>query len=318
VDWGIKNNVDFIAASFVRKASDVTSLKKLLADNGGSHINIICKIENQEGLENYTEILKETDGIMVARGDLGMEIPPSKVFLAQKMMIREANVAGKPVVTATQMLESMINNPRPTRAECSDVANAVYDGTDCVMLSGESANGPYFEQAVSVMARTCYEAESSRNYNALFQSIRNSTLSSVGHLTPGESLASSAVKSAIDVDAKLIVVVSESGNTGRLLAKFRPGRFVIVLTPSATVARQCSGVLTGVRAYVMDSLGNTEQLVNEVINEAIRVKLVQPGDLMVGVWGKTQGEGNSDTVRIHVCNPAEGAPKGRLNFESFY
>jgi len=123
VNFGIKNRVDFIAASFVRKASDVTNLRKLLADNGGSEINIICKIENQEGLENYNAILKETDGIMVARGDLGMEIPPSKVFLAQKMMIREANIAGKPVITATQMLESMISNPRPTRAECSDVAS---------------------------------------------------------------------------------------------------------------------------------------------------------------------------------------------------
>jgi pyruvate kinase len=134
VNFGIKHDVDFIAASFVRKAADVQNLRQLLADNGGQHIKIICKIENQEGLENYEEILAVTDGIMVARGDLGMEIPPSKVFLAQKYMIRLANIAGKPVVTATQMLESMIQNPRPTRAECSDVANAVYDGTDCVRI----------------------------------------------------------------------------------------------------------------------------------------------------------------------------------------
>lgn len=192
VNFGIKNKVDFIAASFVRKASDVANLRKLLADNGGPEIKIICKIENQEGLENYDGILHATDAIMVARGDLGMEIPSSKVFLAQKMMIRKANIAGKPVITATQMLESMITNPRPTRAECSDVANAVYDGTDAVMLSGEtgtwwgcdcagccfplilhshlhrfSANGPYFEAAVHVMARTCCEAEQSRNHNLL-------------------------------------------------------------------------------------------------------------------------------------------------------
>lgn len=167
VEFGIKRKVEFIAASFVRKAEDVRNLKKLLHDNGGSDIKIISKIENQEGLENYDEILQVTDAVMVARGDLGMEIPASKVFVAQKYMIRKANIAGKPVITATQMLESMIVNPRPTRAECSDVANAVYDGTDAVMLSGETANGPYFEAAVTVMARTCCEAEQSRNKNML-------------------------------------------------------------------------------------------------------------------------------------------------------
>jgi pyruvate kinase len=176
VSFGIKHKVDFISASFIRKASDVTNLRQLLDSNGGSSINIICKMENQEGLHNYDTILQVTDGIMVARGDLGMEIPPSKIFLAQKMMIREANIAGKYVVSATQMLDSMMTNPRPTRAECSDVANAVMDGTDCVMLSGETANGPYVEQAVRMMAKICCEAENARNYNTLFAAVRRSVI----------------------------------------------------------------------------------------------------------------------------------------------
>jgi pyruvate kinase len=300
VNFGIRHNVDFIAASFVRKGSDVKNLRQLLADNGGQHIKIICKIENLEGIENYDQILQLTDAIMVARGDLGMEIPPSKVFLAQKYMIRKANIAGKPVITATQMLESMIENPRPTRAECSDVANAVYDGTDCVMLSGETANGPYFEQAVKVMARICVEAELSRNFNALFQSVRNSIVNEHGKLSAGEALASSAVKTAIDIHAKLIVVLSETGTTARYVAKFRPGCLIICLTPDATVARQSTGLLPGCRAYLVDSLEDSNGLAEEVELEALKAGLVKDGDLMVVVAGKTFGQGAADLIRVEA------------------
>jgi pyruvate kinase len=309
--------VDYVAASFVRKASDVTNLRKLLSDNNGSAIQIICKIENQEGVQNYRDILTVTDAIMVARGDLGMEIPSEKVFLAQKYMIREANVAGKPVITATQMLESMITNPRPTRAECSDVANAVLDGTDCVMLSGETANGPYFEQAVLVMARTCVEAEVSRNYDALFQSISNATISRYGGLLPGESLASSAVKTAIDIDAQIIVVLSETGNTVRLVSKFRPGKFIVCLTTRPVVARQTAGIMKSVHSYVIDSFDNNIELSREVGLEAVKIGIASLGQNMVVVSGSLSGTGHNNQIRVEKigatssgASPASSPSKG--------
>lgn len=353
VNFGIRHQVDFVAASFVRKASDVQHLRQLLADNNGQDIKIICKIENQEGLENYNSILQATDGIMVARyvrvetwhaewyhdrqiktrvpltlplfhfldtsfnflfilcssrGDLGMEIPPSKVFLAQKMMIREANLAGKPVVTATQMLESMITNPRPTRAECSDVANAVLDGTDCVMLSGETANGPYFEAAVRVMARTCCEAEHSRNYDALFAAVRRSVVLKYNGIAAGESLASSAVKTAIETDAKLIVCLSETGNTARLLAKYRPGRAIVCLTTSPSVARQCVGVLAGVHAYTVESLHDDVALTLETGREAVQAGIAAYGDRMVVVSGTLYGEGKNNQIRVEKIIDAGATP----------
>ncbi|KAK6160548.1 hypothetical protein DH2020_003929 [Rehmannia glutinosa] len=190
--WGVPNNIYMIALSFV---------------------------ENQEGVINFDEILRETDSFMVSRGDLGMEIPVEKIFLAQKMMIYKCNLAGKPVVTATQMLESMIKSPRPTRAEATDVANAVLDGTDCVMLSGESAAGAYPEIAVKIMARICIEAESSLDYGAIFKGMIKSTPLP---MSPLESLASSAVRTANKAKAKLIVVMTRGGTTAKLVAKYRP------------------------------------------------------------------------------------------------
>jgi len=299
-NWGIKHEVDYIAASFVRKGADVRKIREVLGDQDGK-IKIICKIENLEGIQNYQEILKETDAIMVARGDLGMEIPPEKVFLAQKMMIREANIAGKPVVTATQMLESMITNPRPTRAECSDVANAVLDGTDCVMLSGETANGEHPTEAVKIMARTCCEAEQALNFDGLYQAVRNSTLNRYGHLSTSESIASSSVKTAIDVSAKAIIVCSESGATATQVAKFRPGMPVYVLSTSPRVARQCNGYLKGCRAKNLASLADTDFAVSETIAELKKNEIVKPGDSIVIVHGSSANVGSTNTMKIEYA-----------------
>jgi len=299
-EWGIPNGIDFIAASFVRKASDVIKIREILGpENQG--IKIICKIENQEGLENYDEILEVTDGIMVARGDLGMEIPPEKVFLAQKMMIRKANIVGKPVVTATQMLESMITNPRPTRAKCSDVANAVLDGTDAVMLSGETANGDYPEAAVSIMAETCVEAEVAINNNTLYAAIRNSTLDKFGKLSTSESIASSAVKTAIDIEAKAIIVCSESGATAQQIAKFRAGRPVTVLTTCEQVARQTFGYMKGCKAVVIPSVEETDQAVDSCIAKFVADGICQAGDAVVIVQGSNRIVGSTNTMRIQYA-----------------
>eukprot|EP00191_Tetraselmis_sp_GSL018_P017116 CAMPEP_0177577978 /NCGR_PEP_ID=MMETSP0419_2-20121207/76_1 /TAXON_ID=582737 /ORGANISM="Tetraselmis sp., Strain GSL018" /LENGTH=622 /DNA_ID=CAMNT_0019066337 /DNA_START=417 /DNA_END=2283 /DNA_ORIENTATION=+ len=225
-NWGIPNEIDAIAASFVRKPQDIDYIRKVLGPKGAG-IHIISKIENQEGIANFDAILEKSDGIMVARGDLGMEIPTEKIFLAQKMMIQKCNIAGKPVITATQMLESMGKSPRPTRAEAADVANAVLDGTDCVMLSGETAAGDYPVKAVEVMNSICKEAEASIDYSTLFASIlRQAPMP----MSPLESLASSAVRTAHKVHASLIVVLTRKGETARLVAKYKP------VVPILTVA----------------------------------------------------------------------------------
>ena len=217
------------------------------------------------------------------------------------MMIRKANIAGKPVITATQMLESMIQNPRPTRAECSDVANAVLDGTDCVMLSGETANGEHPRAAVKIMAETCCEAESAVNFNTLFQAVRNSSLASYGHMSRSESIASSAVKTAIDLNAKAIIVCSESGATAQQVAKFRSGRATTVLTTSDRVARQCFGVLKGCDALVLPSLDATAELVTQTIEGLTRSGKARAGEPIVVVQGTNPKQGETNTMRIQYA-----------------
>jgi pyruvate kinase len=304
-NWAVKHQVDYIAASFVRCAADVDNIRSILGE-AGKNIKIISKIENQQGLENYDSILARGDGIMVARGDLGMEIPLEKVFIAQKMMIYKANLAGKPVVTATQMLESMITNPRPTRAECSDVANAILDGTDCVMLSGETANGDYPTEAVKMMANVCVEAESLVDYDASYDSVRKQMYEDHHLLTPTESISSSAVKTARDLGAKLIIVLTESGTAARLIAKYRPRTRVLAITPHDWLARQMNGYYKGVETQLVPKreANDPEKILTEAITDATKRGLVSPGETVVFVYGsQTFVEGSTSSIRVVVVPP---------------
>ena len=261
--FGIEQGVDFIAASFIRKASDVQEIRKVLGDSG---IKIISKIENQEGLDNFDSILKESDGIMVARGDLGVEIPIEEVLRAQKMMIKKCNFVGKPCITATQMLESMIYNPRPTRAEATDVSNAVFDGSDCVMLSGETAKGAYPIKAVEMMVRLCRAAEADISYAELYAWLRKHV-----HLPipVNEAIASCAVKTVWDVQAACIVALTETGAMGRALAKYRPIPPVIAIASNPQVARQLQ-ISRGIHPLVLiDHESESDRECNKEVNNEV-------------------------------------------------
>lgn len=295
VEFGLTQPIDMIALSFTQKGADLDEVRSILGE-AGEHIKIICKIENQEGLENFDEILEKADGIMVARGDLGMEIPPEKVFLAQKMMIRKCNIVGKPCITATQMLESMCGNPRPTRAECTDVANAVLDGTDCVMLSGETAGGSYPLNAVKMMAHICREAEMCINYNALYLATRGSTTDEVGTMGTPEAIASSAVKTAMDMKAKMLIVLTESGNTARLVCKYRPSQPILVLTPRRHVARQCAGLLRGCKAHVVGSMIGTDGILLRAAEMGKELGYVKSGDAIVAIHGMLEARSGATNM----------------------
>ncbi|RYH14562.1 pyruvate kinase [archaeon] len=298
VNFGVRYDVDFIAASFVRCGEDIDNIRATLGEKG-KDIKIIAKIENHQGLENFDTILAKTDGIMVARGDLGMEIAIEKVCLAQKMMITKSNLAGKPVVTATQMLESMITNPRPTRAECSDVANAVLDGSDCVMLSGETANGDYPTAAAQMMANICLEAESIIDYDAHYDHLHHLMLKSGVALAPPESITSSAVKTARDIGAKAIIVLTETGSSARLISKYRPYIPILAYTANATVARQMNGYLKNVTAELIPSMVGTEGIINNALKDCQELGICQAGDNVVVVHGSTENvAGSTNMLRV--------------------
>lgn len=296
LEFGCEQRVDMVAASFIRKASDVQTIRDFLTEHGGESIKIISKIENQEGLQNFDSILDASDGIMVARGDLGVEIPIEKVSVAQKMMISKCNVAGKPVVTATQMLDSMIKNPRPTRAETTDVANAVFDGSDCVMLSGETAKGNYPIAAVTTMVDICREAEKMLDYRYVFQALRNHHREAPMNVT--ETITSSAVKTAYDLKAALIVCLTETGNTARLICKYRPVSPVICVTSNESTARQLL-TFRGAFPMVVGSMVGTESLIARVLNRSKAAGFLKKGDFVVLVSGMREGvAGGANILRV--------------------
>lgn len=291
--FGVDNNIDLIAASFARKAQDIHDIRALLGEKGRT-IRIISKIESVEGLDNFDEILQASDGIMVARGDLGVEIPIQKVAMAQKMMIRKCNIAGKPVVTATQMLESMVKNPRPTRAEATDVANAVFDGSDCVMLSGETAKGQYPVAAVETMARICKSTESTINAESAFDSI----FPSIGRpLSRPEAISSAAVNTVSSMRAALILVLTESGASARYVAKYKPSVPIITMTSDEQTFRQLL-VSRAVWPVMTSSSKGDEELLEEGIAMAKSNSWVKTDDWVVVVSG-TQGiSGSAHTLKV--------------------
>jgi len=304
-NFAVPNKVDFIAASFVQCAADVRYIREILGEAGKS-IKIISKIENQEGLDKFDEILEETDGVMVARGDLGMEIPPEKVFREQKDMIVKCRKAGKPCVVATQMLESMITNPRPTRAECSDVANAVLDGADAVMLSGETANGSFPRAAVEIMSRTCMEAETmlvekdKTGYDLIFQQMKEKA----GRTSHAEAAASSAVKTACDIGAKAIIVLSETGETARLVSKYHPTAKIIAVCADGRVARQIEGYMCNTLCLITTQPRGDGRHIREAFQAGKDKGLFVDGDSILAIHTMRSPDGVKEwTTRIiHVTS----------------
>ncbi len=309
IKFGIKMGVDYIAASFVRSANDVLNIRSVLENNGGSYIKIIAKIESRDGVNNIESILEVADGIMVARGDLAVEIPPEEVPIVQKKLIRLANMVGKPVVTATHMLESMVNNPRPTRAEANDVANAIFDGSDVIMLSGETANGHYPIESVVMMARIAYKAEDSINYYG--QSAENH-YNFNKNITNAISFAACAT--AGDLSAACIVPITDSGFAARMVSRSRPSCPILAITTDEAVFRQLN-LTWGCQPMLASNITGNDEVFDVAEEMALKSGLAKTGDTIIALAGVPVGvAGTTNTLKVrtvgNVLTKGKGNRKG--------
>ncbi|WP_282941141.1 pyruvate kinase [Paenibacillus sp. RC67] len=295
IQFAVEQNADFIAASFVRKASDILEIRRILEEKNASHIHIISKIENEEGVVNLDEILEASDGLMVARGDLGVEIPVEDVPIIQKQMIQKSNAVGKTVITATHMLDSMQSNPRPTRAEASDVANAVYDGTDVLMLSGETAAGKYPVESVRTMAAIATNIEEVLPYEEML------TNKSELRKTITEVISRAAVSSSLDLNAKAIITPTESGFSARMVSKYRPKSPIIAVTANDWVQRRLT-LCWGVTPVQGPKVESTDAMFESAMKAGVQSGIIESGDLVVVSAGVPVGQsGSTNLIKIqHV------------------
>src|ERR1700733_12252988 len=297
LEFGLKHGVDAVALSFVRTAADVNMVRQIVAGLG-CDTPLISKLEKPQGIDNIEEILEASDGVMVARGDLGVEMAPEKVPVIQKHVIRRAAVWRKPVITATQMLESMVENPRPTRAEASDVANAIFDGSDSVMLSAETASGRYPREAVAMMARIVVEAES--NMGEFTQRRRRDRHG----LSVAETICESIAHAAEDLPMGAIAVFTETGNTARMISKYRPQAAIYAFTHNATVAQR-TNLYWGAHPVKCTQALSTDDMVDTAEHELLRRGLLKPGDVLGVVAGTRQASGSTNFMRLHTVTTEE-------------
>lgn len=303
--FGIEQGIDFIAASFVRRASDVLEIRQLLEAHHAGHIQIIPKIENQEGVDNIDQILEVSDGLMVARGDLGVEIPAEDVPLVQKELIRKCNKLGKPVITATQMLDSMQRNPRPTRAEASDVANAIFDGTDAIMLSGETAAGNYPVEAVETMHKIASRVEQALDYR---QILSKQTKSAVSTIT--DAIGQSVAYTAMNLDVSAIITPTVSGYTAKMISKYRPKAPIIAVTANDHVCRKLA-LTWGVYPTKGEIATTTDEMLDIAVRESLNTGIINHGNKVIITAGVPVGEtGSTNLMKVHVVGDVLGKGQG--------